>query len=151
MAILGFRCWGDRYCYVLLEGTKSGPEVIDFGHCSAPKNYTRPEELAWLREEIRGLVNKHKFQAVVFKAAEPAAQRKDLGRSEFEGVMQEAFHSFAIGKNLDRKVKRQLLSSLGLKGKVDQLEPVLSGNGLEAMNKPNFKEAALVAYCSLPD
>lgn len=149
MSSIGFRCWADRFAYVVLVGTVSSPTLVDHGICAAPTGHSRQQILQWLRKEAFEILDRHKPEKGFFKCTEPIAKTKILHRGEFEGVLQEAGLSHACRLSIESCQKNQIKKATGFSGAAKDLSPLLSPSAISSLNKDNYREAALVALCGL--
>jgi hypothetical protein len=146
MSALGLRCHNDAIAYVVLDGSRATPRVIDHGRTRMPRS-DRGEQLIWLRQEVHEMLDRFAPTHVAFKAAENVA-RPDSARAEAEGVLQEAVH--ARGLTALRRIKSQMRADLGFERPARYINEALVGTGLEGL-PANRHEAALVALAGLPD
>lgn len=146
MAVVGFRCHKDALTYVVLDGDRSDPRVLDHGSTRMPKS-DRADQLVWLRQEVQEIMDRTDPAAVSFKPAETVARTRDLGRAEAEGVLQEAVRS--RGLTPVRRLKSQIKADLGFPKPARYLESLLVGP--LAHLPGNRHEAALVALAALTD
>jgi len=142
---LGFRCYKDALVHVALTDMSGSIEVSEEKHTQMP-DLDRPHQLVWLRKEVCEILTRVQPDVVAYKAAEPNAQAKDLGRAEAEGVLQEACQS--SGRTPVRRLKRQIKADLHFGGSAANVADALAGTSLETI-KPVAREAALVAYAAL--
>ncbi len=152
MRVLGLRCSNGDYVYVLLEGSKKAPEIIEKGHKIFPKGYTRAQELKWFLHEIDGLLLKHNVNIVAIKCAEPMARKGNtfVCRVENEAIVQFVAADKGI-KSVPKKTNRTIAKDLGLKGIAKSLVTDLDCSiipGFENMDS-KLKEAVFVAWSSL--
>jgi hypothetical protein len=141
---VGFRCHKDSIVYVVLDGDLSAPRVIEHRQTPMPRG-DRPDQLVWLRQEVQEIVQRSRPSTVAFKAAEPVARTKDLGRAEVEGVLQEAVRTLDLLPL--RRVKSQIKADLDFARPARYLSTLLTG---ELARLPtNRAEAALVALAAL--
>ncbi|MCH8912954.1 MAG: bifunctional hydroxymethylpyrimidine kinase/phosphomethylpyrimidine kinase, partial [Planctomycetes bacterium] len=54
-----FRCWKDRYAFVVLSGTVEKPRVLASGSQAQPKGASRPQAMSWFGREVHELLVKH--------------------------------------------------------------------------------------------
>jgi hypothetical protein len=144
MSVLGVRCEKEAIAYVLLDGVPESPTLLEHDRVNM-RGSSRPEQLQWLRKEIRELVTRTGAEVLAFKAPETNARSKDLGRAECEGVLQEA----TLSKGLVplKRVKRQIRADLGFQESARYLHKALP-ESLSGLPK-NREEAALAALSGL--
>src|SRR5687767_1822523 len=132
MKSIGFKCWGDRFSYVILEGTQETPSIIKFEHRKAPKNISRAEQLQWLRREVHEILDRNNVDCAFYKAVEPISRTKDLERGQFEGVLLEAAISHKTQLNIDSRIKVQIGKAVKSR-KPRYIGEVLENKDLEAV------------------
>lgn len=151
MRSIGFRCWNDRFAFVVLEGTQDQPSVVASEVRRSPKNVDRPEFLAWVRSNVDEILTAYEPDAASFKATEGSSQKKDLRRAEVEGVLQEAAYSHRPSHVVTGRIKSQIRKDVaGFEEPARYVGRLLAGGSLSGLKSPNFEEAALVAICGLP-
>jgi hypothetical protein len=101
MPVLGVRCEKEAIAYVLLDGTPEAPTVLEHNRVTM-QGSSRPEQLQWLRKEIRELITRTGAEVLAFKAPETkriSSQApfsfEDRGEHELKGVPG-AWRLFAI-------------------------------------------------------
>ncbi|MES2487362.1 MAG: hypothetical protein V4581_15630 [Bacteroidota bacterium] len=149
MKSIGFRCWKDKFSYVVLDGDQENPERILSNHITLPKNFSRPEQLAWFRKEIIGLLDNNDFNVVIFKATEPISQSKEPARGELEGLLQEAAFSHSKKIIVESRIKSQLNSKTNAR-KAKYLGELLTHDAFNGLSKANFEDAYITALSGLP-
>lgn len=145
MLVLGVRCTKDKLDWVVLRGESRGDaEIVEQEKVTAPAG-SRGEQLAWVRKEITELAGRHHLDAAAVRVSEPSGQAFSPGRSEFDGVVQEALHAAGvdpqhhIGANIrglfraaNKEAREALLASLpAITGTAkSRQEPVISAVAL---------------------
>jgi len=152
MRVLGLRCSNGDYVYMLLEGSKKTPKIIEQGREVFPKGYTRAQELKWFLHEIDGLLSKYNVNIVAIKCTEPMARKGNtyVCRVENEAIIQFVAADKGIN-SVPKKTNRAIAKDLGLKGIARSLATDLDCSiipGFEKMDQ-KFKEAVFVAWSSL--
>jgi hypothetical protein len=96
MIALGVRCTKDNIDWAVVDGAQRGSaSVIEQRKVVIPAGQ-RGDQLAWTRKEILELVERHAVEAAAVRVAEAGGQSVSLGRSEVEGVVQEALSSAGL-------------------------------------------------------
>lgn len=149
MAAIGFRCWKDKYSYVIVEGTQDNVERKASNHVRFPGSMSRPEQLAWFRKEIKELFDTNEIDAAIYKATENNSRTKDMARGQVEGVLQEVIFSHATKANVEGRVKNQLTSKTTSR-KPKYLGELIDIEAFEGLGKGNFDEACIAALSGLP-
>lgn len=149
MKSIGFRCWGDKFSFVILEGSQASPTVLSNEHRKAPKGISRAEQLQWLRNEIHEILNRYEIEVAFYKAVEPISKQKDLERGQFEGVMLEAAFSHKKQIEIASRIKSQINRDTNSR-KAKYVSEVLQNEHLKDLSTANFEEACLAALCGLP-
>jgi hypothetical protein len=144
MPVIGFRCHKDALACVVLDGSVDEPQLLEQHFIRMPKA-ERAEQLVWLRQEIQEIIQRTTPSAVAFKSAEAIARRKDLGRAETEGVLQEAVR--ASGLLPHRRVWSQIKADLHFPKAARYLPSLLTGPlGTLPANRREAALAALAAF-----
>jgi hypothetical protein len=141
---VGFRCFKNAIAYVVLDGDVGNPTLVEHHHTRLPTS-ARAAQLVWVRMEVQEIIERAQPTAIAFKATEPVSRTKDLGRSEVEGVLQEAVGS--AGLEPLRRVKSQIKADLTFERPARYLESLLEGD-LRVI-PANRREAALAALSAL--
>jgi hypothetical protein len=90
MISLGVRCTKDNLDWAIVDGAqRSKASVIEQRKVTIPSGQ-RGGQLAWARKEILELLERHTVDATAVRVAESGGRSVSLGRSEVEGVVQEA-------------------------------------------------------------
>ena len=151
MASIGFRCWKDRFAFVVLEGTTGAPVVIDHGLRTAPVDHERPDALAWLRREVHELLELHSDVSIGFyKAAEGVSRSPMAERHEFEGVLQEAAVSSNRHLPVAARVKSQIRRDTGFDRAARYVGQMREHPALAGLAADKYSDAVLAALCGLP-
>ncbi len=150
MAAIGFRCWKDRVALVVVNGTRSAPELVTHEVRTVPALPSRAEELHWVRREVQEILDTHRPDRGFYKAAEPMAQRKDLARAEVEGVLQEAAFGHKTRLSLTKRINVQIVRDTAFSRKPRYLQELLSGTPLAGLPAAQ-REAGMAALCGLPE
>lgn len=151
MKSIGFRCWKDRFAFVVLEGTQEAPTLVAKELRRSPQNVSRPEFLAWVRRNVYEILTAHLPDAVSFRAHEPVSRMKDLHRAEVEGVLQEAAYGHSPSHLTLSRVKIQIKKDIVTFDRPARyLGYALVDANLADLKSVNFEDAALVAVCGLP-
>jgi hypothetical protein len=96
MLVAGIRCTKDKLDWAVIRGhSRLDPELIEQRQATMPAG-TRGAQLAWARKEVHELTGRHALDAAAVRVSEPAGQSFSPGRSEAEGVVQEALYSAGI-------------------------------------------------------
>ena len=152
MIILGIRCSTNDYTYAMLSGTVDSPNLSEVATIPSPADYSQPEKLKWLLDELQALNKKHSITSWAIKGAEPMAAK---GKPYAVRVEMEAMVSLSAAMTgsdiVVRKVKPTIAKDLGLKGRAKSLVEDLDYskiNGLKQKSEKEF-EAIVVAWSSL--
>jgi Holliday junction resolvasome RuvABC endonuclease subunit len=93
MLVAGVRCTKDKLDWAIVEGDeRASASVIERRQVTIPAGQ-RGEQLAWVRKEVLEILERHALKAAAVRVAEGGGQSVSLGRSEVEGVVQEALAS----------------------------------------------------------
>lgn len=149
MKSIGFRCWKDKFTYVIIEGTQDNPTRLKENHLKLPKNLSRPEQLAWFRREIKELMDTNDIDIAIFKATEPISQSKDPARGELEGILQETIFSHPKPTTVEGRIKTQLNSKTKAR-KAKYLGELLEHEAFCDLSKSNYEDACIAALSGLP-
>jgi len=149
MKSIGFRCWKDKFSFVLIEGTQDNPTKIAENHLKLPKNLSRPEQLAWFRLEIKELMDTNDISIAIFKATEPISRTKEPTRGELEGILQETIFSHPKATTVEGRIKSQLNSNTNAR-KAKYLGELLDIDTFKDLSKVNYEDACIAALSGLP-
>lgn len=141
MKILGIRCSTKDFSYAVLSGNGEKPDVLEVNTISMPANYSQPEKLKWLFDELQTLNRKQNINGWAIKGVEPMATK---GKSYADRVELEAMVSLSaatLGQDdVVRKVKSTIAKDLGLKGKPKALIEDLDYSKIDGLDKRSDKE-----------
>ncbi|MEG0984222.1 hypothetical protein [Algoriella sp.] len=149
MKSIGFRCWKDKFSYIILSGTQENPIIISQNHLSLPKSSSRAEQLAWFRKEILEIMDTKNIDAAIFKATETISRTKEPQRGELEGILQEAIFSHPKTTTVEGKIKKQLHCSTTAR-KAKYLGELLELPVFSDLAKSKYEEACIAAISGLP-
>lgn len=149
MKSIGFRCWKDKFSYVIVEGTQDNPTRITDKHIKLPKNLSRPEQLAWFRREIKEIIDTNDLDIAIFKSTEPISRSKDPLRGELEGILQETIYSHQKPTQVEGRIKTQLNSKTNAR-KAKYLGELLEQQAFCDLSKANYEDACVAALSGLP-
>lgn len=149
MNSIGFRCWKDKYSFVIVKGTQENPVRLKENHVKLPKNISRPEQLCWFRKEIKELVDTNDIDVAIFKATEPISRSKDPARGELEGILQETIFSHPKPTTIEGRIKTQLNSKTNAR-KAKYLGELLEHKAFCDLSKVNYEDACVAALSGLP-
>jgi hypothetical protein len=149
MKSIGFRCWKDKFSYVIIEGTQDNPVLIANNHLKLPKNLSRPEQLAWFKREIKELMDTNDLDIAIFKATEPISQSKEPQRGELEGILQETIFSHQKVTQIEGRIKTQLNSKTNSR-KAKYLCELMEHEVFCELPKTNYEDACVAALSGLP-
>ena len=147
MKSIGFRCWKDRFSFVVLSGTCDAPVVLGNDHRIAPVGQSRAANLAWMRAEVIDVLLAHSPDTGFYKADE--GMKRDICRGEFEGVMQEAAFSHQPQLEIVKRIKTQIRRDIAYDGQARYIDRALGPAGLQDLAKPKYVDATLAALCGL--
>ena len=146
--VAGFRCSTSDFSYVILNGKRSFPEMIDHGVRKKPRDYSHPEFLKWARERIHEILCEYEISALGYKRAE-TNRRPEEERLHLEGILIECACSLGI-PTITNKLKSQIKKDLGFQREARYVSQIISSGPLsQDLNSPNLQEAALIALCLL--
>ena len=149
MRSLGFRCWKDRFAFVVLRGKQQSARLVAQEVRRAPTGAGRAEFLSWIRKSVREIIAKYDPDEVRYKTAEGSARNKDLARAQVEGVLQEA--AYSRNRIVTSKVKSQLRKDIcAFTGQAGYVQRALPQHGLTTLDVTDYREAALAALSGLP-
>ena len=149
MKSIGFRCWKDKFSYVIVEGSQDTPTRLAFNHLKLPNSMTRPEQLSWFRREVIEIMDTNDLEIAIFKATEPISQTKDPLRGELEGILQETIYSHEKSTQVVGRIKSQLNSRTNAR-KSKYLGELLKLEAFSDLPKTNFEDACVAALSGLP-
>lgn len=96
MLVAGIRCTKDKLDWAVVRGdSRQDAKIIEHRQTTMPAG-TRGSQLAWVRQEIQELTERHALDAAAVRVSEPTGQSLSPGRSEVDGVVQEAFYSAGV-------------------------------------------------------
>jgi hypothetical protein len=146
---MGVRCWGDRYAYVVLSGSKETPVLVASKHVRLLVNANRGEQLSGFRQDLYDILTQHQVEAACFKCHEPIAQTKSVPRGELEGVLQETCFSHRPSVPVLGRTFKQLKSVLQFGGAANHVVQAADCSEFSKLGKTNFAEAIVAALASL--
>ena len=149
MRSIGFRCWKDTIAFVVLEGTASSVQLCANEKRSFPASATSAAQLAWVRREVHEILDAQLPGVGFLKVAESIARKKDLRRSEVEGVLKEAAISHAVNLEVAPVMKRQIKAATHFGQSAQYLGNALQDMGLSELRTTAYEEAALAALCGM--
>lgn len=149
MKAIGFRCWKDKFSYVIVEGTQANPKKVSHNHLTLPKTVSRPEQLVWFRKEIKELMDTNNIDVAIFKATETISRSKEPMRGELEGILQEAIFSHPKNTTIEGRIKTQLNSNTNAR-KAKYLGELLEHEEFCDLPKTNYEDACVAAISGLP-
>lgn len=151
MKAIGFRCWKDRFAFVVLEGSQARPILVASKLRVAPPGLARYQVLSWFRENVQEVFETFRPGDGAFKVVEATSRTKDLGRAEMEGVLQETAYSHEFGLPIDRRLKSQLRKAIPVGDEPARyVHRVLNDVGLSQLDTERYRDAAVVALSCLP-
>jgi hypothetical protein len=149
MAVIGFRCWGDKLAWIVLDGTVRVPAVVDHGHANVPANSTRAQQLAWLRREVIDVARAHDVNRAFLREVEGMARGAGTTtRYECHGVLQEAWHSERPDVPLEKRVMNQIKRDTGVAGREEIGDLIFDNDDLGTLSA-SYRDAISVALCGL--
>lgn len=149
MKSIGFRCWKDKFSYVIVEGIQNNPVLISNAFLQLPKNFSRPEQLNWFRKEIIEILDTNEIDIAIFKSTEPISVSKDPQRGELEGILQEAVYSHHKTISIEGLIKVQLNSRTNAR-KAKYLGELMRHDAFENLAKTTYEDACISALSGLP-
>lgn len=147
---IGFRCWPDRFSYVVLQGAADDPTVVAQAQTRFPNDLTGPRLFAWLREEAQNALEKHRPEVGFIKIAERGRGSAVVGRLQAEAIIQEAAFS-GSGLELHSRIKIQIKRDISFARPARYVDARVAEHDLAALNNDRFREACLAALCGLPE
>jgi Holliday junction resolvasome RuvABC endonuclease subunit len=150
MVVIGFRCWPDKFSYVVLKGTRSVPQAIAGDVISGPTNMSRAGVLNWVSKEVTALLTRHKPTQARFKAIEPMAMKNTsaLRRAEIEGVLQASLYECGL-QEVTGLTKGQMKAKLEFDGSAKYVVRILNNSPLADFSGKAEEDAAVAAWCAL--
>jgi len=149
--VIGLRSFPDGFSYVILEGTQTNLQVIDFNRLVFPKGRQHYENLSWLRRQLSEVINPYEIHGACIKTIEPVAKKKSIPRLQAEAIIQEFFftqENISCNVRIKSQLKRDIVD---FTESARYLERVLSRDErLADLNTPQFQEATLAAISELP-
>jgi len=151
MTALGFRCSSTEVRWALLSGTRGQPAVLASERIRIPRNMTRPQELCWLRQELKELLATREPDAVAYKRIETSVRKVPLKRVEAEAIVQEVAAASGVSV-VEPKLKSQLKRDLHFDGQARYILQALEAEPFPAHQfaADDEKEAVLAAWSLLP-
>ncbi|MGO9052965.1 MAG: hypothetical protein ACLQID_13485, partial [Streptosporangiaceae bacterium] len=147
MIVVGVRCTKDTLDWVVVDGAeRSLASITEQRKVTAPVGQ-RGGQLAWVRKEVLELLERHAVEAAAVRVAEGGGQSVSLGRSEVEGVVQEAFASAGVPQA--RHVAVTIRSAYGARTKAD-LAPIFSAVPAIEATGVSRREPVVSAVALLP-
>lgn len=146
MIVLGVRCAKDNLDWAVVDGAqRCRAAVIEQRKVAIPVAH-RGDQLAWARKEVLELLERHAVEAAAVRVAEPGGRSVSLGRSEVEGVVQEALAS--AGLSPVRHVAVTIRGAYGARNNAELAPalaaiPVIEGIGVSRRD-PVVSAAALL-------
>lgn len=133
MIVLGIRCSKENLDWAVVGGDQRGlASIIEQRKVVIPAS-ERGKQLAWARKEVLELLERHVPEAAAVRVAETGGQSVSLGRSEVEGVVQEALTS--AGLTPARHVAATIRGIYGARNKLELISalsaiPVIESIGM---------------------
>lgn len=149
MKVLGFRCWKDKYSYVIVEGSQAVPVLVKSCHQSTPVLSDEIEILNWFYNEFNEIIESNDFDKLTYKQEEPGAPRKDAKRVSVETCLRLAGIRSKKRVKPTGLVKASIKSKTGIK-KAQYLNEIMNHNCFDNLPDKNFTEAVIVAVSILP-
>jgi len=148
--VIGFRSFPDGFAYVVLQKTRTNPELVAKDRLCLPKNQNWPASLAWVRKQLSEILQQFDIDSACIKTIEPMARKKDMHRLQIEGVIQEYIYS-ANSIDCSTRIKSQLKRDISnFNEPARYLEKVLTQNDtLTDLNSTLYQEATLAAVSEL--
>lgn len=96
MLAVAIRCTKDKLDWAVVDGAcRVAARIVEQRQVTVPAG-NRGDQLAWVRKEVLELLERHVVETAAVRVAEGGGQSVSLGRSEVEGVVQEAFASGGV-------------------------------------------------------
>jgi hypothetical protein len=148
MLVVGVRCTKDKLDWAVVDGAdRASASVIERRQVTIPARH-RGEQLAWVRKEVLELLERHAVEAAAVRVAEGGGQSVSLGRSEVEGVVQEAFASGGVSPA--RHVAVTIRAAYGARNN-SELGPALEAVPAIKDTAASRREPAVSAVALLPE
>lgn len=148
MITLGFRCAKDSMDWAVVNGDERyHAAVIEQEKVQVPVG-SRGHQLAWARKEVLELLERHQVDAAAVRVAEAGGKSVSLGRSEVEGVVQEALES--AGLSPVRHVAATIRGAYGAHNNVE-LGTALSAVSVIKDTAASRREPVVSAVALLPE
>ncbi len=148
--VAGFRCGTDEFAYVILEGTRTEPLIIDSGIRKGPREFSHAEFLKWARERIQEIIDGHNISCLGYKRTETLVRAKEE-RSHLEGVLIECARSIGI-QDIISKLNAQIRRDMAFPEKARYITRLLTPGPLAQFHRRGIiSEAAIVALCLLEE
>jgi hypothetical protein len=145
---LGVRCAKDNLDWAVVEGAqRTLAGVIEQRKVVIP-GVQRGDQLAWARKEVLELLERHTVDAAAVRVAEAGGRSVSLGRSEVEGVVQEALAS--AGLSPARHVAVTIRGAYGARNNAE-LEPALSAIPVIRGTGMSRRDPVVSAVALLPE
>jgi hypothetical protein len=148
MIALGVRCTKDSLDWAVVGGAQRDlASVIEQRKVPIPAG-KRGEQLVWVRKEVLELLERHSVEAAAVRVAEGGGRSVSLGRSEVEGVTQEALAS--AGLLPIRHVAVTIRSAFGARNNAE-LTPALGAIPAIKSTGASRREPVVSAVALLPE
>jgi Holliday junction resolvasome RuvABC endonuclease subunit len=148
MIALGVRCTKDSLDWAVVDGTQRHlASVIEQRKVTVPAG-NRGGQLAWVRKEVLELLERHSVEAAAVRVAEAGGRSVSLGRSEVEGVIQEALASAGLPPT--RHVAAAIRGAFGVRNNAG-LEPALMAVPAIHSTGSSRREPVISAVALLPE
>lgn len=149
MKTMGIRCSNSDYTFCILSGDRDSTIVEETDRVPFPKDYSDPELLNWLYQEMNALFQRTRCDAVGIKRAEGTVMRSNALETR---IQSEAIVSLAAAQagcqSVLRKMSSTVAKDLGLKGKGKYLKTKLNTSAIDDFDDypEKVQEAILVAW-----
>ena len=147
--VIGIRCWSDHYAYVIMSGDASKPKLVASKNVPLPINEERGSQLSTFRRDIMGLLAQHDVKKAVFRSVEGNAKSMDAGRTEVEGVFQEACFSHVPTVPVRGLVKTQVKKLLHYDGRAKDVFTFFEQTSFTDLAKTHFAEAVVITLAEM--
>ncbi len=148
MRVLGLRCTKDDIRWAVVEGdVRDTAQVVERDHAAVPNGLDRGAQLAWVRQEVLALLGRVQPDAVALRVNETGGQGISLGRSEVDGVVQEACASAQV--SAQRMVAASVRARFGAKNNAALSAALTSVPAVEETPKTG-REPVVAAAALLP-
>lgn len=148
MAVMGFRCEPRGIRWVLMDGQRGAPRLLDKGRIRIPQNKERPAELSWLLRELRELLARTNPAAVAYKRPERSRGGPNVQTVEGQAMVQVAAHD-AGAEEVEGVLKVSLRSRLGYEGDARYITRMVDSWPLEGIGRSEQEREAALAACSV--